>query len=228
MKIISVVISRRSRIHDAQVHAELHHACAEGHIDRSVERDIGFRGGVVSNPGGLTTGFRLEDATGAGVRIRIDPAIEAIERVAAEWENLEVGFVDAALGSLIKREFDLAGGAIVAIHRDLVAHTCCRLECHRACVVRAEIVIGDHCGERGDGITSIDTQDGIEAATGRADGDSGGVGGRPCPPDGFGGGRTGVERLAGFRSRLGISAGHAGVVSRERGAIGKGIVRRAA
>jgi hypothetical protein len=108
MKIISVVISRRSRIHDAQVHAELHHACAEGHIDRSVERDIGFRGGVVSNPGGLTTGFMLEDATGAGIRIRIDPAIEAIERVAPEWENLEVGFVDAALGSLIKREFDLA------------------------------------------------------------------------------------------------------------------------
>jgi hypothetical protein len=50
----------------------------------------------------------LEDATGAGIRIRIDPAIEAIERVAAEWKNLEVGFVDAALGSLIKREFDLA------------------------------------------------------------------------------------------------------------------------
>ena len=227
-EIISLVISGRGRIDDAQIDAELHHTCAGGHIDRSVERDIGLRGRVVSNPRGLAASFRLEDSGGSRIRIGIDPAIEATERIAAGWENLEVSFVDPALGRLIKCEFDLAGGTIVAIHRDLVGYPCFRLECHRACVVRAKVVIGDHWHERGDGITGIDTQDGIEAATGRADCGGGGVGWCPFPPDGFRGGRSGVRRLPGFSSGLGIGAGHAGIISREGGATGKGIVRRAA
>ena len=216
-----------------QVHAELHHACAGGHIDSSIETDISFRGcgWVISNPSSLTAGSRLVDATCSRIRISIAPAIKAVERISAKWKHFEVSFIDHALGSLIKGEFDLASGIWEAIHRDLVGCSSHRLKNNLAGIVDttgwagwAGLVILCHRGQGGERLAGVNSEAGVKLASECADASSTGVGWRPSPPDRVCGRLASVGRLAGLTSGLVIGAGHAGITSRERGAIFKVIV----